>query len=253
MKKIVSSIPNFITSLNIVCGSIAIVLALESHHYLQISALFLGLAAIFDFCDGLAARLLKAYSPLGKELDSLADMISFGLAPGVILYQLMKISLFTENFSFCFCKLDIVSVLFLMSTVLIPVFSGLRLAKFNIDTRQTENFIGLATPANALMIVAFSLAWSFQKESAFVQNYVLNSWVLLTLAILSSFLLISPLPMFSLKIKKFKSKENIIRLIFILSSILFVILFGWIGTIGIIPIYIILSLVDFLMKKSGKV
>ena len=146
-------IPNFITSLNILCGSVAVILTLEKPEFMHISAFLIILAAIFDFLDGMSARLLKAYSPMGKELDSLADMVSFGLAPTVIMYQLFKVAVFGNEDVFA----QGIDATILLVPMLIAIFSGIRLAKFNVDTRQTESFIGLATPANALIILSFPL------------------------------------------------------------------------------------------------
>ena len=151
MSAIKKNIPNFITALNILCGSFSVVLAFEG--YILWAAILIGIASIFDFMDGMAARMLNAYSELGKQLDSLADLISFGFAPSIILFVLMKKSLAIDSISFN----QYSEIAFLAIPFLIVVFSAIRLAKFNVDTRQTSSFIGLPTPANALLIASFPL------------------------------------------------------------------------------------------------
>ncbi|MFC2118929.1 CDP-diacylglycerol--serine O-phosphatidyltransferase [Bacteroidota bacterium] len=146
--RIFRHLPNFITSLNMLCGCIGAIYAFNND--LISASILILIAAIFDFLDGMAARLFNAYSDVGKELDSLADIISFGFTPSVILFQLLKRSLNIESFSF---DLPIIELAGLILPFLIVVFSGLRLAKFNIDKSQTNSFIGLPTPASALFII----------------------------------------------------------------------------------------------------
>src|SRR5665647_2842572 len=199
-------IPNFLTSLNVLCGSLAVVLILEGKF--TAAVVLIMLAAVFDFLDGLTARLLKAYSPIGKELDSLADMISFGLAPGLLMFKLLETSLF---------KADVVpdlqsnltwsQLLILGSAFLIPIFSALRLAKFNIDERQTSSFIGLPTPANALFISSLALIQEHGSIPA-IDNFLLTTPVLLGITLLFSWLLVAEIPMFSLKFKNFSFSSN---------------------------------------------
>ena len=177
-------IPNFITCLNLFSGCVASYLAFKGNYEGAFIAILL--AAVFDFMDGFAARLLKAYSAMGKELDSLADMISFGLAPGAIVFSFLTDSGTNEWLPFV--------------GFLIPVFSGLRLAKFNIDDRQTSSFLGLPVPANAIFWAG--LVYSF---SPFLMN---NIWFLFILIALFCFFLVSEIPMFSLKFKNVSWKEN---------------------------------------------
>lgn len=200
------SIPNFITSLNLICGTVAVIMAFRGY---ELWAVYLILAAaVFDFFDGFAARLLKAYSPMGKELDSLADLISFGLAPASLIYMR-----YSELVSDALAgKLPV----FLIEAIsLVPVFiavgSALRLAKFNVDTRQSENFIGVPTPANAILIISF-LHYTVFNPHFFPFEYTLWFWPLASL--LLSWLLVSNIPMFSLKMKSVAWRENRVRFVF---------------------------------------
>ena len=192
-------IPNCITSLNLLSGCIAIIFSFYGEFNAALFAIIA--ASVFDFFDGLSARLLKAYSPMGKELDSLADMTSFGLAPAMILFN----KLMTDAYN--------PSVIWLAATLLTAVFSALRLAKFNIDSRQSENFIGLATPANALLIASGIASLELYPElNAAIMK---NQYILPLCALLLSFLLVSEIPMFSFKFKSLKFKENSTRFLFV--------------------------------------
>ncbi len=184
-----SNIPNFITLSNLLFGCFAIIYAIEGN--VTTSLLFIVLAAVMDFFDGFFARILNAYSPLGKELDSLADLVSFGVAPSFLLYY----QLIDMDFNYPFIAF------------LICLASAYRLAKFNVDTRQSYNFIGLPTPGNALFIVSMV---HFSLNSNIT---ILSSSILLTIIPILSFLLISEIPMFSLKIKEKNIKDNISKLI----------------------------------------
>lgn len=222
MQKIKNSIPNFITSLNIACGSLSIIFAFEG---LTTQAAYLILmATIFDFLDGMSARLLNAYSEMGKQLDSLADMISFGLAPAVIVYQIMKSSILIDTLYPS--NIETIKLFYLFSVILIPIFSGLRLAKFNIDTRQTSSFIGLPTPANALFFAAIPII-SSQNPFEPILFLIYNKNILLSIIIISSLLLVSPIPMFSLKLKNLKWKDNIVIYIFLILILILVFLSGY--------------------------
>jgi CDP-diacylglycerol--serine O-phosphatidyltransferase len=234
-------IPNTITSLNLLSGSLAIVLAFEG--YLLYAVYMIFLAAIFDFLDGMAARLLKAYSNVGKELDSLADVVSFGVAPAIIIFHMMKISLFKTLDFPGIDSLSAKEVLFLIMPFFIAVLSGVRLAKFNVDERQTENFIGLAVPANALFFVSLYLV-SISIENDFILQLLKNEYFLSALIILFSLLLVSEFPMFSLKFKSLSFKGNEIRYIFIVLSLILLILLHTIAIPIIIILYILLSAIN---------
>ncbi len=210
MLQIKKHIPNFITSLNIAAGSLSIIFSFEGLTA-QAGYLIL-LAAVFDFLDGMSARMLNAYSELGKQLDSLADVISFGLAPAVIAYQIMKSAVLVDTLYLN--NIEPVKLMYLFVVLLIPIFSALRLAKFNIDTRQTTSFIGMPTPANAMFFAAIPIISSVNPfDPILFALYDKNT--LLVLVIVMSLLLVSPLPMFSFKFKNLKIKENWQRFVFL--------------------------------------
>ncbi|MDX2189880.1 MAG: CDP-diacylglycerol--serine O-phosphatidyltransferase [Bacteroidota bacterium] len=220
-----NNIPNIITLANLLCGCIAIIFIFEGK--LTIAAYLVVAGAIFDFLDGMAARLLQAHSSIGKDLDSLADLITFGLVPGLIIFYIVRLS--TEN-----AYLPYVGML-------IPLFSALRLAKFNNDPRQSTSFIGLPTPANALFFISIPLIISYDKS--FLQPYFMNTIFLVTITIIFSLLLVSEIPLFSLKIKKLSIDQNIFPLILIvMANLLFFTLF-FTAIPFIIILYIILSLI----------
>ncbi len=222
-------IPNTLTCMSLFCGCISCVIALQGN--ISGATFWIMAGAAFDFLDGFAARLFHAYSPIGKELDSLADLVSFGVAPGMIVFWLLSQTTSALPFS-------IINAYIPFFSFIIPVFSALRLAKFNIDTRQATTFIGLPVPAHALFIS--SAACSILPA---IHLYPLTITIcVLAIILASSFLLVSEIPMFSLKIKTLSWKGNEIRYILILSSILFIILFGFLGVAGSILLYIFLSI-----------
>ena len=220
-------IPNTITCMSLVSGCIATVVALQGN--LLWAAIWIIIAAVFDFMDWFAARLLKAYSPMGKELDSLSDMVSFGVAPGMIVFWML---------SQASLSLGEIGRYIPYLAFVIPAFSGLRLAKFNIDERQTTSFIGMPVPANALFWASagYSLAPLAQA------NPVLFIVVTLAVALATSLLLVSEIPMFSLKIKSVAWKGNERRYILVGCAVLFVALFGMLGIAGTILLYLLLSI-----------
>lgn len=240
------NIPNFITCLNVISGSLAVLFAIKGE--LTISVILIIAAAIFDFFDGMAARLLKAYSPTGKELDSLADMISFGLAPGALMMVMMEYALFGVNVQAeSFAGLSLWELACISASLLIPVFSALRLAKFNIDTRQTNSFIGLPTPANALFIAALALIVEHGKYEA-LDAMILQPVVLLGITITMSLLLVSELPMFSLKFKNLSWKDNKVQFIFLTISAALIVAFNIYGIAAAIVSFILISV--FLKLKK---
>ncbi|MDD4516182.1 CDP-diacylglycerol--serine O-phosphatidyltransferase [Massilibacteroides sp.] len=222
-------IPNTITSLSLVCGCVACVQALQGN--ILYATLWIIAGAVFDFFDGFAARTFNAFSPIGKDLDSLADMVSFGVAPGMIIFTLLNQASSALPFS-------TLNALIPYLAFVIPVFSALRLAKFNIDTRQTTSFIGLPVPAHALFLS--SAAYS---ALPIIQNNQ-SLFVICTLVVIfsTSYLLVSEIPMFSLKIKSLAWKGNELRYILIICSAIFIILWGLLGLAGAILLYIILSI-----------
>lgn len=236
-------IPNFITSLNLASGFIAI-LFIARGDILTGSWLIMA-AMIFDFLDGLSARLLKSYSELGKELDSLADVISFGVAPGFIISQLISASLpITSG------DIGLFIIAMIIPSVM-PVCAALRLAKFNIDTSQTTSFKGLPTPANGLAVISVVLAHNYSDSQLFPIFYdSATAIIILTFAL--SFLMVSRLPLMSLKIKKFKVRGNEGRYLLIVLAGISLIIFGFEAILLIVPIYIIASLASLLFPKDSK-
>jgi len=258
-------IPNAITCGNLLCGCLAIVKAFEGN--LVWAAYLVGIAAVLDFFDGFAARMLKVSSPIGKDLDSLADMVTFGVVPGVVMFQLIKISLsvlmvdgpalngwtvyppsavahdgITESASYLsFFESNVSYIAFL-----IPIFSAIRLAKFNNDTRQTDSFIGVPTPANAMVICSLPLILAYSDYT-----FIANIYFLSVLAVVMSFLLVAELPLFALKFKHFKWQGNEIRFVFLGLSLVMLITLQFVGIPLIIIMYILLSVINnvFLKKK----
>ncbi len=222
-------IPNTITCCSLFSGCVASVLALQGDLYYAV--IWIIIASVFDFMDGFAARMLKAFSPIGKDLDSLSDMVSFGVAPGMMLFSVLS------DLS-AYLPLGSWNMYVPYLAFVIPVFSGLRLAKFNIDDRQTTSFIGLPVPAHALFwgSALYSLQPIFSLHAGmFALGAVL-------LAIATSLLLVSEIPMFSLKVKSLTWKGNELRYILVGCAILFVVVWGFLGISGTILLYIILSL-----------
>lgn len=222
------TIPNTLTCLNLFSGCVAAVMAFQFQY--EWALLFIVIGAVFDFLDGLAARMLHSYSPLGKDLDSLADDISFGLAPAAVVFSLfreMPYPLWMAGVASCFPYL----------AFLIAVFSGLRLAKFNNDTRQTTSFIGLPVPANALFWASFAVGFhTLLTDGGF------HPLLLLLIVCLSSWALVSEIPMFSLKFKDLSWAHNRLRFFFLLVC---VVLLAWLQIRGLavcIVWYVLLSL-----------
>ena len=222
-------IPNAITCCNLFSGCLACAMAYSGDYKLAMAFIVLG--AVFDFFDGMVARLLHVSSPLGVQMDSLADDITFGVAPATIVFVFMKNELYYPSY------LGVVSEILPYTAFLIAVFSACRLAKFNIDKRQTTTFIGLPTPANALF-------WSSLITGAGDWIYALNAgwFFLLALIMIFSFFLILEIPMFSMKFKNLSWNSNKTRYIFLLVSIPMLVL-GYLAPLAIISWYLILSIV----------
>jgi len=225
-------IPNLLTISNLICGCIA--LYFTFHNNLVLAAYIIGLAAVFDFMDGAVARLLNMSSPMGKELDSLADMVSFGVVPGSVVFHLLEASTLS---AYSFVALTI------------PAFSAYRLAKFNVDERQNENFIGLPTPANCLIFVSLPLITSFHGESM-IASVIEIPEVLITLTLLLSLALVSELTLFSLKFKNLKFADNKLRFFFIGMAVLLLALLQFSAIPLIVLLYLILSIVFKVRDKS---
>ncbi len=240
----IKQIPNIITSLNLLCGCVALLFAMSGD--LITASFFAFLGIFFDFFDGLAARLLNASSKVGLELDSLADMVTSGVVPGFVMVQLLSYAI-TGNY------IDI-TALFADNSwnanmsqytpfigLMIVIASAYRLAKFNVDTRQTNSFIGLPVPANTLLILSLPLILAFQ-QTEMVTDIILNQWVLIGLTLLSSILLNAEIPLFALKFKTWDFKSNAIRYVFLIIAIIGLFFFHFLAIPVIILLYIVLSL-----------
>ena len=228
-------IPNIITLFNLFCGCIALVFAMKANF--EMAFYFVCLGIFFDFFDGFFARLLNVSSPLGLQLDSLADMVTSGVVPGFVMFQMLSNSV-NSNPSF---------VYFPYLGFIIALGSCYRLANFNIDTRQTNSFIGLPTPANALFILSLPLIVN-HSDSLIALELLTNNWFLLVITLLSAYILNAEIPLFALKIKKFNFKDNALQIIFLLISLVFLALFHFTGVALVIVFYVLLSVIMNLLK-----
>jgi len=230
-------IPNTITCLNIISGCVSVYFSFKGDFTYALCAVLA--AAVFDFLDGFAARTLKAYSDIGKELDSLCDVVSFGVAPAVMMV----------NFMFLTGAFHPVACFF---PLLIAAFSALRLAKFNLDTRQSENFIGLPVPANALFLCSL-MAYADYSDNGF--TYLGNVWLLPLLTVVFSYLLVSEMPFFSMKLKNLSWEDNKIRYIFLFVAVItavsgLILKLQWEGILFyVFCIYMIVNAVNDLVTK----
>ena len=224
-------LPNTVTCLNLFSGCLGIVFAFQGN--LQWAGYAIVIAAILDFFDGMLARMLKAYSAIGKELDSLADVVSFGVLPSVIIYQLFLLA----------PQIDSISVWLNFSAFLIAIFSALRLAKFNIDERQSDQFIGLPTPANALLIASFPMI--IAENNLFFVNYILNPYFLFIFSLGMGILLVAEIPLMSLKFKSLNQTDNIPHIILIFSSLILLLFFKFAAVPLIITLYFLISFIQF--------
>ncbi|CAN5912830.1 CDP-alcohol phosphatidyltransferase family protein [soil metagenome] len=260
------TIPNIITLLNLLCGCFAIVFAFELNFVW--SFYFVAIAAVLDFFDGFLARLLNQHSPIGKELDSLADMVTFGVVPGMVMFMML-----VTDFHFHAVKNDFSHDSILLKyplaliAFLIPLFSALRLAKFNIDTRQSDSFIGVPTPANAILLCSLGLLFKNVNYLSGLPNdggkiiggsfnvmlaqLLSNEWVLIGITIVMSVLLISEIPLFALKFKSFGWKGNEIRWSFLAVSVLLLVTLQFVGIPLAIVLYILMSVISNLAAKKG--
>jgi CDP-diacylglycerol--serine O-phosphatidyltransferase len=235
-------IPNFITSLNLASGFTAIIFAVNGD---IITASWLILAAmIFDFLDGFSARLLKAYSEIGKELDSLADVVSFGVAPALIIYHLLNESL-SLNGSVTVNPDGIKAVLILLLPAVMPVCAALRLAIFNLDSTQATTIKGLPTPANALAVISVVFA-GHDSQSELFNSFTGSPVLIIIFTIILSLLMVSRIPLMSLKVSNFKLKGNEGRYILAGLVLLSFAIFGIMAVPLIIPLYIVASALSLL-------
>jgi CDP-diacylglycerol---serine O-phosphatidyltransferase len=237
-------IPNLITSANLICGVVAALFAISGD--LVIAALFMAIGMVFDFFDGLVARWLKVQGPLGVQLDSMADLITFGLAPSLVLMQLMQMSFYgeikplTEVFTARAWQVGLDSY-YPFLALLVVVASAFRLAKFNIDTRQTTHFIGLPTPANAMMIASLPLIFEYHYTPE-LEEVVFNKWFLIGLTLFSTYALNAPWSLFSLKFSSLTWKANKHLFVLLGAAIVLISGLGYRAIPLILLVYIVMSL-----------
>lgn len=258
------NIPNFFTLLNLLCGLSSIILSFGNTHHIIVAGYFIFAAAIFDFFNGFSARVLKAESRIGKELDSLSDLVSFGVAPSMLLFILLQHSMKIKQFSF---SLPFTDVLILLSPMLITLFSAIRLAKFNDDERQKESFIGLASPACAMVVASIPLIWHFDTKdlllfpsldgytyfwagAAFLSIYIVKPVVLIVLSLVLSILLVIEMPMFSLKFKNYSYEDNKLKYTFIIVSVILFAVVQILSVPIIFMLYITFSIFNNILDKS---
>ena len=232
-------IPNTITCLNLFSGCVGCVMAFNHQYDLALAAILC--SAVFDFFDGMSARALDAHSIIGKDIDSLADDISFGFVPSAIVFSLLQERMLLSG------EQGLVSTALPYAAFLIAVFSALRLAKFNNDTRQTTSFIGLAVPANALFWA--SLVAGLHDSLATAPSYMTPCLIIGILV--SSWLLVSEIPMFSLKFKSLSWADNKVRFIFLIGCVPLLAVFGRLGFALIIIWYILLAVFEWLTSKTS--
>ncbi|MGH2665102.1 CDP-alcohol phosphatidyltransferase family protein [Flavobacterium sp.] len=230
-------IPNFITLLNLLCGCIALVFVSDCQFV--IAFYFVCLGIFLDFFDGFFARLFKVSSPLGLQLDSLADMVTSGVVPGYVMFKLL-----TNNLDF-----NLNSPVPYLGFI-VTLGACYRLANFNIDTRQTNSFIGLPTPANALFILSLPLILS-NSESLLVVSALMDPLVLIVIALISAYIMNAEIPLFSLKIKNFTFKKNALQILFLAASLIFLLVFRYLGIPMVIVFYVLLSVINNAMTKKA--
>ena len=241
---LVKQIPNIITLGNLFSGTVAVIFAVEGDY--EIAALLVCIGIVLDFFDGFVARLLNVSGELGKQLDSLADMVTSGVVPGVIIYKLLGNNL-TNKPNIMDNAMQVLDLPLI--GLLLTLAAGFRLAKFNIDTRQTDSFIGLPTPAMSLFIVSLPLILKY-TEIDFVENLIKNNYFLISLIGVLSYLMNAELPLFSLKFKEYSVKNNLMKYLFLIASLLMIIFLQYVSIPLIIILYVILSVINNYGKKE---
>lgn len=233
-------IPNLVTLCNLLCGTLATIFAVDGHF--ELTAFFVALGVFLDFFDGFFARILKVSGELGKQLDSLADMVTSGVVPGIVLFSLLgyeKQGL--DEFS-SFSAFPLIGLL-------VTIAACYRLANFNLDTRQSESFIGLPTPAMSLFVVSLPLI-QMHSEIDFIRELIGNTYFLISISIFFSFLMNSKLHLFSLKFKNYTLKENLFKYILIVLSVIFLITMKFLAVPIIILCYLLLSIIKNTMNTK---
>lgn len=248
-------LPNALTCLNLLCGCLALTFILSGpgQNGLTIAAWFVGIAAVADFFDGLLARALRVSSPIGKDLDSLADMVSFGVVPGAILFKLLQFTLAASAApapdAYAVTTDTVLQLVLPYAGFLVSIFSALRLAKFNNDTRQTTSFIGLPTPACTLVVASLPLILA--QDSFDLKNIILNPWLLVGLTVLLSGLLVAELPLFALKFKNLRWLGNRRRFIFVALALVLVLTLHAAGIPLAVLLYVLLSVPGRVRSRDG--
>ena len=241
-------IPYIITLLNLLCGCIAVIFAVNSNFVYAAFFVFLGI--FFDFFDGFFARKLNVQSELGLQLDSLADMVTSGLVPGIVMFKLLSLTVSIPEIDndWGVNSLEFNISLLPLIGLLITLASAYRLAKFNIDEDQQSYFKGLPTPANALLILSLPLIMEFQESDA-MNAIILNKWFLIGLTLFSCYILNSSIKLFALKFKDYSFKANATRYIFIILSLVILIIFQFAAIPLVILLYISMSVLDNVIIK----
>tara|TARA_R110002126_G_scaffold289578_3_gene444823 strand:+ start:23060 stop:23785 length:726 start_codon:yes stop_codon:yes gene_type:complete len=239
---IVKQIPNLLTLGNLFCGTVAAIYAVESDF--NAAALFVLFGIFFDFLDGFVARLLKVSGELGKQLDSLADMVTSGVVPGIIMFKLIQNNLFDATNSFEDAILD-----FSLLGLILTLAACFRLAKFNIDTRQSDSFIGLPTPAMCLFVISLPLI-QMNSDIDFVVHLMNNNYFLIVITLVLSYLMNAEIPLFSLKFKDYSLNKNWIIYLFLITSVILILLLKYLSIPIIIIMYVVLSLIKNVTPKS---
>ncbi|HYF30392.1 MAG TPA: CDP-alcohol phosphatidyltransferase family protein [Chitinophagaceae bacterium] len=254
-------IPNIFTLINLFLGCLAIVHALQldvSFLYsmdqqpmtqsmqasLWMASIFIAAAAVIDFLDGFIARLLKASSEMGKQLDSLSDVVSFGVAPGIIVYQILRLALMQDT------EAVETPIAWAYPAFLIPCFAAWRLAKFNIDTRQQYGFRGVPTPAVGLLIASFPIILLYNYYNGAINELLLSKWVLYLVIVLLCYLMVADIPILSLKFKDYTLRTNFTKLVLVVLAVIAAFVLKWLAVPVIFVLYIILSLTT--ERKSNK-
>ncbi|WP_167617665.1 CDP-alcohol phosphatidyltransferase family protein [Maribellus sediminis] len=245
MRAIIKQIPNFITTLNLLSGVIATFFAIDGH--LIWAGIFICAASVFDFLDGMAARALHAYSETGKELDSLSDLVSFGVAPGAILFTLLEFSLFDANQRIHEINAHWYEWLILFSAFLVPVFGAIRLAKFNVNTSNEPFFRGLPIPSNGIFWASMGLMLEFPKYYQYFE-VIYSTKNLVILGVFMSGMMVINMPMFSLKVHNLKFGENWYRYLFLALALVLLITLNVYGLALTILLYIVLNIIFYLFK-----
>ncbi|KQC28533.1 CDP-alcohol phosphatidyltransferase family protein [Flagellimonas eckloniae] len=237
-------IPNFLTLLNLFSGCIAAVFAVLN--YLEWAALFVFIGIFFDFFDGFAARMLNVQSEVGVQLDSLADMITSGLVPGIVMFQLLQMAE-TGGWNLGFFGHETEMTVLPFFGFAITLASAYRLAKFNVDENQVSSFIGLPTPANALLILSLPLILVYHANDV-LNTLILSEWFLIGLTLVSAFLLNSRIELFALKFKNWSFKDNAVRYLFLIGSLILLVTLKFLA----VPIIIIFYVFSSLLLKASK-